>query len=82
MAALTPTNSPNRHVLGDVVWRDYDLSGNNGDTFSVPVPETIMQVVVTPTTAISIGVTRSFNVATFVTSGAWAARISIVSRIG
>ena len=82
MAALTPTNTPIRHVVGDYVIRHYDLSGNNGDTFTLPFPESCVQVDATPTTAIAVGATRSGGVITFVTAGAWAARITAWSRVG
>lgn len=82
MAALSPTNTPLRHVLGDLVLRDYDLSGTNGDTLTLPQGESVLQVIATPTTAIALGATRSFNVVTFVTSGAWAGRVTVITRIG
>jgi hypothetical protein len=81
MAVLAPTNTPRRHVLGDLVVRHYTLSGNNGDTFTPP-QGTIEFVVVTPTTAISVGVTTVGNTLTFVTSAAWAAVVAIFSRTG
>jgi hypothetical protein len=81
MALLTPTVTSNRHVFGDSVFRHYTLSGNNGDTFTPPQGG-IEMVVVTPTTAISMGVTIAANVITFVTSGAWAAVVGVFSRQG
>jgi len=82
MAALAPTNQPNRHVLGDLVVRFYDLSGTNGDTFTPSQQQGIRQVVPIPTTAIAIGYTLAVNTITFVTSGAWAARVAVWSREG
>jgi|HubBroStandDraft_3_1064219.scaffolds.fasta_scaffold382557_3 hypothetical protein len=82
MAALTPTNQPIRHVVGDYVLHHLDLSGNNGDTYTVPFPEQVAQVDITPTTAIAVGATRSGGVITFVTLGAWAARITTWTRVG
>lgn len=82
MAALTSTNSPTRHVLGDYVVRHYDLSGNNGDTFTSPQSE-LAFLVITPTTAIAVGATiASSGVITFVTVGAWAAKVAVFSRVG
>ena len=82
MAALVPTNAANRHVVGDMVLRHFDLSGNNGDTFTYPGPEPVLQVDITPTTAISVGATRSGPVVTFVSSGAWAARVTVWLKNG
>ena len=82
MAALQPTNTPSRHVLGDYVVRHYDLSGNNGDTYTPPQPG-IAFLAITPTTAIAVGSTiTSAGVITCVTAGAWAARVAVFSREG
>lgn len=81
MAALQPTNTPSRHVLGDYVVRHYDLSGNNGDTYTPPQIN-IAFLAVTPTTAIAVGATITAGVITFVTAGAWAARVAVFSRAG
>ena len=81
MAALTPTNSPTRHVLGDYAVRHYDLSGNNGDTFTPPQLD-LAFLAITPTTAIAVGATISNGVITFVTAGAWAAKVAVFSRVG
>lgn len=80
-AAAGPTNTPRRHVLGDLVVRHYALSGNNGDTFVVPQLD-ILHVSATPTTAIAVGVTVSGSTLTFVTAGAWAADVMVFSRVG
>jgi hypothetical protein len=81
MAALTQTNTPSRHVLGDYVVRHYDLSGNNGDTFT-PEQVGVAFLTITPTTAIAVGATVTNDVITFVTAGAWAARVAVFSRRG
>ena len=82
MPAILPTNTPTRHVIGDLVARFYDLSGNNGDTFQSPVPS-LRMVVITPTTAIAVGATfNSQALITFISSGAWAARVMVISREG
>lgn len=81
MPAATQTNTPQRHVLGDYVVRHYDLSGNNGDTFTPP-QSGLAFIVATPTTAIAIGATISNGVITFVTAGAWAAKVAVFSREG
>lgn len=84
MAALTQTNISRRHIVGDLVWHHYILSGNNGDTFGPPNLEgnNIEQVVVTPTTAISVGATWTNDVITFVSAGAWAANVLVYTRLG
>ena len=82
MAALTPTNTPRRHVFGDYAVRHYVLSGNNGDTLT-PTPQAdIAFLAITPTTAIAVGATIAGNVITFVTAGAWAATVAVFSRVG
>jgi hypothetical protein len=82
MAALVPTNTPNRHVLGDYVVRHYVLSGTNGDTFTPGSQSNIAFLDITPTTAIAVGATVATNVITFVTVGAWAATVAVFSREG
>ena len=81
MSVLQSTNSPQRHVLGDYVVRHYDLSGTNGDTFTPPQLN-ISFLAITPTTAIAVGATISSGIITFVTTGAWAARVAVFSREG
>ena len=81
MPALTQTNTPQRHVVGDYVVRHYDLSGNNGDTFT-PEQVGVVFLAITPTTAIAVGATVTNDVITFVTVGAWAARVAVFSRRG
>lgn len=82
MAALVSTTAPYRHVLGDLVMRFYTLSGNNGDTLTIPGTVTILQADPVPTTAINIGCTFSGNVVTFVSGGAWMANVMVTSRVG
>lgn len=81
MAVITETNTPTRHVLGDYVVRHYDLSGNNGDTFTPPQND-LAFLAITPTTAIAVGATIANGVITFVTAGAWAAKVAVFSRVG
>ncbi len=81
MAALAPTNVPQRHVLGDLVARFYDLSGNDADTFT-PAQSGIRQVVITPTTTVAVGATVSSGVITFHAGGAWAAKVGVISKEG
>jgi hypothetical protein len=71
-----------RHVIGDMVIRFFTLAGNNGDTFVYPGAGDILEVNVAPTTAVAVGVTWSGNTITFVTSGAWAASVSVIARVG
>jgi hypothetical protein len=84
MPAILPTNTDQqRHVLGDLVAHFYTFSGTNGDTFTPPAGTKVLQVVCTPTTAIDVGVTVSAaNLITFVTAGAFAARVMILARTG
>ena len=82
MAALTSTTQPYRHVVGDLVMRFYTLSGNNGDTLTIPGAVSILQADPVPTTAINIGATIAGNVITFVTSGAWTATVMVTMREG
>lgn len=81
MAILTPVSQSARKVIGNLVTRFYTMSGNNGDTWVPPQPG-IEIVVPVPTTAISVGYTLASGVVTFVTSGAWAARVMVISREG
>ena len=82
MAALTATNQPARHVVGDLVVRFYTLSGNNGDTFTPPGEVNIQAYTFTPTTAISVGITLSNGVLTLVTAGAWAGQLQLWVKAG
>ena len=81
MAVITATNRAQRHDTGDLIVRFYDLSGNNGDTFDAGT-KNIRMVIVTPTTAISVGATYSGSIVTFISSGAWAAKVAVWSRVG
>lgn len=81
MAAITQTNAPYRHVIGNMVLRIYLLSGNNGDTFTLPTG-TIKTAFITPTTAIAVGATFTSSTITFVTAGAWAARVTVLTAVG
>lgn len=82
MPAITATAATPRRILGDLAERTYTLSGNNGDTFTPTQQSDIEAVFATPTTAIAVGVTRSGNTLTFVTAGAWAAQVTVLSRVG
>lgn len=82
MAALTPTNSPYRHIIGDLAVRFFNISGTNGDTLTVSGIADILDVVCTPTTAIAFGATWAQNVVTFITAGAFAGTVAVISRVG
>lgn len=82
MAALNSSTAVTRHITGDLSVRFFTLSGTNGDTLTVPGVSDILFVSARPTTAIAIGATWTGNVITFVTSGAFAATIEVVSRVG
>lgn len=81
MAALSPTNTAKRHVLGDLVLKHYNISGTNGDTLTVPQLN-ISTFSFTPTTNTAVGVTVSGSVFTFVTGGAFAGVLNVFSREG
>ena len=81
MSVLTPTNTPRRHILGDLVVRHYTLTGTNGDTL-VTSQTNIVHVSATPTTAIAVGVTVSGSTLTIVTVGAFTADFLVFSRVG
>jgi len=82
MAVITPTNVARRHIFGDYAVRHYDLSGNNGDTFTPVDQHDIAFIAASPTTAIDLGSTISGDTITFVTAGAWAAKVAVFSRVG
>ena len=87
MAAKTPTNKPERHVLGDLVWHRYVLSAvANGDTLTVAGISTILEVNISPTTTTYAGynpaASVSGNVITFTSSNAWSGVVSVMSRTG
>ncbi len=82
MAVLTATAVTQRSNIGDETQRVYTLSGNNGDTFVPGSQADIRWVGATPTTGIAVGVTVSGNTITFVTVGAWAASVIVLSRVG
>ena len=81
MAALQSTAPPYRHTLGDLVFRFFTLSGANGDTILTPGGN-ILLAEVQPTTAISVGTTVNGSTVTFVTGGAWAGTLLVISRTG
>lgn len=82
MAALVSSKVPSRHVLGDVVARVFTLSGTNGDTLTIAGISQIVWVGCTPTTAIDFGATWSGNVVTFITAGAFAGSVVVLSLAG
>lgn len=82
MAALQSTTPAYRHVIGDMVTRFFTLSGNNGDTLTIIGMGPVILADVTPTTAVSVGVSIANNVITFVTAGAWAGLLQVVTRWG
>lgn len=82
MAALIPSSPPYRHVMGDLVTRFYNLAGNNGDTLTLVGMGPLLVADVTPTTAVSVGMSIVGNVITFVTAGAWAGTLQIFTRWG
>lgn len=85
MAALVSTNTPLRHIFGDVAIRFFNLtgSGTTGDTLTVSGVTNILQVVVSPTTgATAFLVSVVGNVITFTVTGAWTATVAVYSRVG
>lgn len=81
MAALVSTTPLTRHVVGDLSTRFYTVSGTNGDTLATGLPS-ILNVTVTPTTAVAVGATWTGGTVTFVTGGAWAGVVQVLSRVG
>jgi hypothetical protein len=82
MAILQPTNTPIRHVFGNLVARHYTVAGTNGDTLTVP-QSNIIHVDPTPNSPVSVGVlTIVGSTITFATVGAFQADVMVYSRIG
>ena len=87
MAAVTVTNKPVRHVLGDLVFHRYTLSAvANGSTLTVPGAGMIEVVTISPTTTTYAGynpaASVSGNVITFTSSNAWSGTVMVISRTG
>jgi hypothetical protein len=88
MAALSPTNVPSKHVLGDIVVRFYNFTTvNTGDTLTIAgLGGTILQVSITPNTAAGgandPAATWTGSVVTFLSAGAWGGTVSVFSRTG
>jgi hypothetical protein len=85
MAALNPTNSPYRHIIGDLAVRFYNLtgSGTTGDTLLIPGITDILDVTVTPVTGATAFLTSwTGNTITFTVTGAWTATVAVFSRVG
>lgn len=90
MAAINPTATTSRHILGDVIFRAYSVPAvvNDGDTMIVPQTR-IENAFVTPTTSVAIGITFQSNTPSGGTSstltfkgGPWTGRVGVFSRIG
>ena len=81
-SALQSTTKVERHVIGDLVIKFYTVSGTNGDTLLVPGVVGIQMVIPIPTTAIAVGYTVSGTTITFVTAGAFAAKVAVICRNG
>lgn len=85
MAAVTQSGAPTRRVIGDLVERFYTVTGVDTNTLTV-TQQNIQQVVITPTTAVYVGctVTGAVNgsVITFAASGAFTAKVGVISREG
>ena len=87
MAAVTVTNKPVRHVLGDLVLHRYALSAvANGSTLTVPGTSMIEVVTISPTTTTYAGynpaASVSGNVITFTSSNAWSGTVMVIARTG
>lgn len=83
MAAQTTAPSE-RFIFGPLVARQWVLTSiNNGDTLATPFVR-ILDVEITPTTAVAVGATinQTTNVVTFVTGGNIAANVWIIGREG
>lgn len=81
MAVLVPSNTPRRHVIGELVLRHYTMTGTDGDTLTVP-QSSILFTTFTPTTNISGGITVAGSTLTFHTGGAFTAEVAVFSRVG
>ena len=87
MAALSPTNSPYRHVLGDLAVRFFALTTvNNNDTLTIGGITDILFVSVEANTVAGAAndptATFSGNVITFLSGGAWGGTVAVFSRVG
>jgi len=82
MAVITATAVTQRSNIGDETQRVYTLAGNNGDTFVPAQQADIRWVGITPTTNTAVGATVAGNTITFVSGGAWAASVMVLSRVG
>ena len=82
LAVLSSATPPYRHVAGDLVFRFYTVTGNNGDTLTIPGMSVIYQADPVPTTTVAMGCTIAGNVVTFVSGGAFTATVMIVGREG
>ena len=81
MAAQT-TAPTERFVFGQLVGRAWNLTSiNNGDTLATPFVR-IIDIEITPTTAVAVGATISGNTITFVSSGNFAANVWVIGREG
>ena len=87
MAVQTPSNSPYRHIVGDLSVRFFNLTSvGNNDTLTVAGVSDILDVIITPNTtagaAYAPAATWSGNVVTFLSGGAWGGTVAVVSRVG
>jgi hypothetical protein len=82
MAAVTINSQQVRHILGDLAYRQFNVTAAaSGDTLVVP-GSLIQQVNITPTTATAVGCTISGSTVTFVSGGAFTAAVGVLTRVG
>jgi len=87
MAAQIPSNTPYRHIIGDLATRFFNLTSvANNDTLTVAGIQDILDVIITPNTtagaANAPAATWSGNVVTFLSGGAWGGTVQVISRVG
>ena len=81
MAAVTVTNTPTRHVLGDVVMRVFSVTGASGSTLDTGMKQ-ILSTLVEPGTSIT-AISDSGGTLTFTSSGAMTAqKVVVLARVG
>jgi hypothetical protein len=82
MAVQTPATVGEQHIIGDIVFRNYNFTTtiNNGDTWT-PAELRIEALIIQPTTAAYVGFTISNGVVTFAASAGFIGRIGVIARL-
>lgn len=90
MALQIPTGIGSRHVLGDLVYRTYNLANAIADGDTMVINQNRVEVVTFNTSNTAVGVTWANNTPagteqatlTFHSTGTWTGQIGVFSRIG